>query len=485
MDSVKVSRRDIAYALNKASSSSRNGVVGGTTVAATMYLANMANIEVFATGGIGGVHRGADKSFDISADLIELASTPVTVVCAGVKSILDIPKTVEFMETHSVNCIVYGSRNSFPGFFTRETAMRGQFNTEDLAEVAEVIEKSKELGLRAGTVLACPIPEEFQGDGNLIEEALQKALKEAKEKGIRSKDVTPFILAYVNKMTSGASMKTNIALLKNNAKIGGQLANILAKSKHPSRIRAKSHGEQQSKPVDRPKIVVIGATIVDFEYVTAEDVKNDGASYVGKVTQRCGGVGRNHADALTRLGCDASFVSMIGNDENGKYFLDQCSHIDHSRVEVVKDLPTAAYMSLNVRGEVRFGISSIGEIVNRITPEVIQRNEDVISKADFVLFDGNIPTNTIGKIVDLTSFYKTKAWFEPTDLFKARKIFDCGRIDKIQFMSPNANEFLQLVERSGLRIEHLRKPWLLLTVRHIRQALGLYEAQRERVIKRE
>ncbi|KAL6724227.1 hypothetical protein Aduo_019133 [Ancylostoma duodenale] len=248
MDSVKVSRRDIAYALNK-------GVVGGTTVAATMYLANMANIEVFATGGIGGVHRGADKSFDISADLIELASTPVTVVCAGVKSILDIPKTVEFMETHSVNCIVYGSRNSFPGFFTRETAMRGQFNTEDLAEVAEVIEKSKELGLRAGTVLACPIPEEFQGDGNLIEEALQKALKEAKEKGIRSKDVTPFILAYVNKMTSGASMKTNIALLKNNAKIGGQLANILAKSKHSSRIRAKSHGEQQSKPVDRPKIV--------------------------------------------------------------------------------------------------------------------------------------------------------------------------------------------------------------------------------------
>ncbi|KAL6724226.1 hypothetical protein Aduo_019132 [Ancylostoma duodenale] len=181
--------------------------------------------------------------------------------------------------------------------------------------------------------------------------------------------------------------------------------------------------------------------------------QNDGASYVGKVTQRCGGVGRNHADALTRLGCDASFVSMIGNDENGKYFLDQCSHIDHSRVEVVKDLPTAAYMSLNVRGEVRFGISSIGEIVNRITPEVIQRNEDVISKADFVLFDGNIPTNTIGKIVDLTSFYKTKAWFEPTDLFKARKIFDCGRIDKIQFMSPNANEFLQLVERSGLRIE--------------------------------
>ncbi|EYB83361.1 hypothetical protein Y032_0337g2909 [Ancylostoma ceylanicum] len=181
--------------------------------------------------------------------------------------------------------------------------------------------------------------------------------------------------------------------------------------------------------------------------------QNDGASYVGSVTQRCGGVARNHADALTRLGCDVSFVSMIGDDDNGKYFLDKCSHIDHSRVEVVKDLPTAVYMSVNVRGDVRFGISSIGEIVNRITPEVILRNEDVISRADFVLFDGNIPTNTIGKIVDLTSFYKRKAWFEPTDLFKARKIFDSKGIDRIQFMSPNANEFLQLVERSGLRIE--------------------------------
>ncbi|RCN47418.1 indigoidine synthase A-like protein [Ancylostoma caninum] len=478
MDSMKVSRRDIAYALNKASSSTRSGVVGGTTVAATMYLANMANIEVFATGGIGGVHRGADKSFDISADLIELASTPVTVVCAGVKSILDIPKTVEFMETHSVNCIVYGPRNSFPGFFTRETTMRGQFNTEDLAEVAEVIEKSKELGLCAGTVLACPIPKEFQGDGNVIEEAVQMALREAKEKGIQSKDVTPFILAYVNKMTSGASMKTNIALLKNNAKIGGQLASLLAKSKRSSRIRAKSHAEQYSKPV------VVGATIVDFEYVTAEDVQkyrkffefyeadvtlSEMFSQIGTMEHHMWVESHNavvelveimpmlsqelFALTLFRLGCDVSFVSTIGNDENGKYFLDQCSHIDHSRVEVVKDMPTAVYMSVNVRGEVRFGISSIGEIVNRITPEVILRNEDVISRADFVLFDANIPTNTIGKIVDLTSFYKTKAWFEPTDLFKARKIFDCEGIDRIQFTSPNANEFLQLVERSGLRKE--------------------------------
>ncbi|KHJ93330.1 indigoidine synthase A-like protein, partial [Oesophagostomum dentatum] len=331
------------------------------------------------------------------------------------KSILDIPKTVEYLvcsfnkflliytwsyiwsrfkETNSVNCIVYGPRNVFPGFFTQETSMRGQFNTCSLEEVAQVI------GLPAGTVLACPIPKEFQGDGKAIEDAIQRKIL-CREKGIISKDVTPFILAYLNKMTSGASMKTNIALLKNNAKIAAQLANLLA----------KTGNNKRSKDV-----------------VYAQPTKG-------------------------KLGCDVSFISMIGNDDNGKYFLDHCSHIDPSHVEIVEDLPTATYMSVNVRGEVRFGISSIGEIVNRITPEVISRNEDIISKADHILFDGNIPVDTIGKIVELSSFYKKKAWFEPTDLFKARKIFDCKGMDKIQFISPNANEFRQIVERSGLHIE--------------------------------
>ncbi|VDK40615.1 unnamed protein product [Cylicostephanus goldi] len=249
MESIKVSRRDIPFALNK-------GVVGGTTVAATMYLAHMAGIEVFATGGVGGVHRGAEQTFDISADLIELSKTPVTVVCAGVKSILDIPKTIEFLETHSVNCIVYGPRNVFPGFFTQETTRKGQFNTMDLEEVAQIIETSKAFGLSAGTLLACPIPSEFQANGNVIEEAVQKALKEASEKGIQSKDVTPFILAYVNQLTSGASMKTNIALLKNNAKIAAQLASILAKSrKNSGQIKVKSTSENNKAPRQRPKIV--------------------------------------------------------------------------------------------------------------------------------------------------------------------------------------------------------------------------------------
>ncbi|VDL87630.1 unnamed protein product [Nippostrongylus brasiliensis] len=207
MDSVKVSRRDIAYALNK-------GLVGGTTVAATMFLAHMAGIRVFATGGIGGVHRGAEETFDISADLIELMQTPVTVVCAGVKSILDIPKTLQFLETHSVNCIVYGEKNAFPGFFTKETTEKGQFSTTDLHDVVQHMEMSRKLGLKAGTILACPIPDKLTGDGKRIEEAIVTALKEAKEKNITSQSVTPFLLSRLNQLTSGESLRISEILLE-------------------------------------------------------------------------------------------------------------------------------------------------------------------------------------------------------------------------------------------------------------------------------
>ncbi|PIO65629.1 indigoidine synthase A-like protein, partial [Teladorsagia circumcincta] len=382
-EAVKVSRRDIAYALNK-------GVVGGTTVAATMYLAHMAGIRVFATGGIGGVHRGVDQTLDISADLIELMRTPVTVVCAGVKSILDIPKTVEFLETHSVNCIVFGKRNVFPGFFTQETQARAQYCTEDLNEVVRNIEMSENLRLEAGTILACPIPDELQGDGQTIENAIQVALDEAKSKNIISKDVTPFLLARVNQLTGGESMRINIGLLQNNARIGGRLARLLSESELPRpRIVGKST-HQASTTKKPPKIVVVGATIVDVEAVSNENVK------------------------------------------------------DSSNVELIKDLPTAKYMSVNVGGEVRFGISAIGDIVKKISPEVISSHESLLSSADFILFDGNIPTQTIERIVELSTFYNRKAWFEPTDIAKLCKIFEFDGMERIQVISPNANEFRQM-----------------------------------------
>ncbi|EFO82174.1 hypothetical protein CRE_00939 [Caenorhabditis remanei] len=259
---VKVSTRDIAKTLIRKE-------VGGTTVASTMKIAHAAGISVFATGGIGGVHRGADQTFDISADLQELSKTPVCVVCSGVKSILDIPKTVEYLETHSVNCVVYGIQNDFPSFFTQKSGSRAQFSTEKLEEVVQLLKTSKSLGLPYGTILACPIPEKYAADGDVIQKAIDQAVREAIEQKIASQSVTPFILSRVNELTQGASMKTNIALLENNASIAGRLATELV-HRRPITV---THSQPSTSSPRKPKVVSIGAAIVDFEAITTEYLK--------------------------------------------------------------------------------------------------------------------------------------------------------------------------------------------------------------------
>ncbi|CAJ0953457.1 unnamed protein product, partial [Mesorhabditis belari] len=268
-DALKVSRRDIAKCLAMNS-------VGATTVASTMWAAHQAGIRVFATGGIGGVHRYADQTFDISADLQELATTPVTVVCAGVKSILDIPKTVEYLETHSVNTIVYSEKNAFPAFFTQESGSKGQFNTKDLEKVARIIETSKQLGLPAGTILACPIPLEHCGDGRLIEEAIQQALEEAKAENITGQAATPFLLSRVKELTGGKSLEANVALVKNNARIAARLAKILAErssSPAPSGTICFAPPKKIQEAKKKPRVVTLGAAICDFEAITQENVQ--------------------------------------------------------------------------------------------------------------------------------------------------------------------------------------------------------------------
>ncbi|CAD6187225.1 unnamed protein product [Caenorhabditis auriculariae] len=268
-NAVKVSTRDIAKTLVRKE-------LGGTTVAATMRIAHAAGIQFFATGGIGGVHRGAEQTFDISADLQELARTPVCVVCSGVKSILDIPKTIEYLETNSVNCVVFGKENIFPSFFTSKSESEGQFCTTCFDEIIALQETSAQLGFSAGTLLACPIPEKFAADGQVIQTAIDQALKEAKDQNVNSQRVTPFILARVNELTKGASMKTNIALLKNNAKIAGELANRKANSNKGTPAQNFSRDSENKKNETNlkvPRIVSIGASIVDFEAVTEEDVK--------------------------------------------------------------------------------------------------------------------------------------------------------------------------------------------------------------------
>ncbi|XP_027335285.1 uncharacterized protein LOC113849507 isoform X4 [Abrus precatorius] len=246
----KTARRDIAHVVAR-------GGNGATTVSASMFLASMVHIPVFVTGGIGGVHRHGEHTMDISSDLTELGRTPVTVICAGVKSILDIPKTLEYLETLGV-CVAAYKTNEFPAFFTESSGCKVSCRVDTPEECARLIgkgnlflfyfwckficfnsvymisfftplaEANNKLKLGTGILIAVPIPREQSTSGHIIESAIQKALKEARESNITGNAETPFLLARVNELTGGASLASNIALVKNNALIGAKVAVALA-----------------------------------------------------------------------------------------------------------------------------------------------------------------------------------------------------------------------------------------------------------------
>jgi pseudouridylate synthase len=217
---AKASRRDLASLLVKKA-------LAGTTVATTMQISALAGISVFATGGIGGVHRGAEETFDISADLIELASTSVAVVCAGAKSILDIPKTLETLETNGVPVLGFGT-DAFPAFFARASNHPVDHRFDTAEEVVAVILTQRRLGMPGGLLVANPIPEADALDAKEIEGRIAEAVVEAEAKGVSRKALTPFLLQRLFELTGGKSLAANIALVRNNARVAAQIAVALA-----------------------------------------------------------------------------------------------------------------------------------------------------------------------------------------------------------------------------------------------------------------
>ena len=218
---TKVSRRDIPIVIAK-------GLNGATTVASTMILAEKAGVKIFATGGIGGVHRGAEKTMDISADLDELSKTNVTVVCAGAKSILDLNLTMEYLETKGVAVIGYGT-DELPAFFTRESGIKVGYRMDTPKEIAESMKAKEDMGLEGGMLVTNPIPEEYSMDAKVIGEAIDKVVKEAEDLGVKGKDITPFLLDKIQKITGGDSLASNIQLVLNNARLASQIAVELSK----------------------------------------------------------------------------------------------------------------------------------------------------------------------------------------------------------------------------------------------------------------
>ena len=218
---MKVSRRDFPVVMAKK-------LDGATTVAGTMMAASMAGIKVFVTGGIGGVHRGAGETHDISADLEELKQTNVTVVCAGVKSILDIAGTLEYLETKGVPVVTCGG-DYFPAFYSRSSGIPAELREDDPQVIADMIKAKDELGLGGGMLVACPVPEEDEIPFEKMDGVIKEALKECEEQGVTGKRITPFLLSKVKDLTDGASLEANIKLVLHNAEIGSRIACGLAR----------------------------------------------------------------------------------------------------------------------------------------------------------------------------------------------------------------------------------------------------------------
>ncbi|MGV1869186.1 pseudouridine-5'-phosphate glycosidase [Agrobacterium rosae] len=215
-DAMKVSRADIAFAIAERRT-------GATTVAATMIAADHAGIKVFATGGIGGVHRGAEETFDISADLTELARTGVIVVCAGAKAILDVPKTLEVLETQGVPVVTFGS-TEFPAFWSRASGLKSPLSLNSPAAIANFQTTREQLGIEGGMLIANPVPEDDEISSEEMEIYIQRALSHAEEDEISGKSVTPYLLSKIFEITEGRSLETNIALVRNNARLAAEIA---------------------------------------------------------------------------------------------------------------------------------------------------------------------------------------------------------------------------------------------------------------------
>ena len=218
-DILKASRRDLAAIVAK-------GLNGATTVAATMLVAERAGIKVFATGGIGGVHRGAEKTFDISADLQELARTPVVVVCSGAKAILDLPLTLEYLETMGVPVIGFGSEE-LPAFYCRESGLKVDYVVNDEKEAAGIIRAIQDLGLGVGMIIANPVPEEYALSMEYVNEVIEEAVRTVEKEGIKGKKLTPYLLNKIKELTGGKSLKANIELVKDNARVAAKIARAL------------------------------------------------------------------------------------------------------------------------------------------------------------------------------------------------------------------------------------------------------------------
>ncbi|XP_071583409.1 uncharacterized protein [Heliangelus exortis] len=434
---VKVSRRDLPFVLSQ-------GFSGGTTVSGTMIVAHKAGIPVFVTGGIGGVHRGGENTLDVSADLTELGRTPVAVVSAGVKSILDIGRTLEYLETQGVCVAAFGESREFPAFFSRQSGFQAPYHVQNEEEAAELIASALGLGLSSGVLIAVPCPQERAASGQVIEEATQQALSEARSKGITGKELTPFMLQKLSELTDGKSLDSNLALIQNNARVGSCIAVALSKLQ---KARRKGNLPRQ-EDITPPQPVVIGGINVDFTAKAQNPViLGGGQTNVGRVRRSFGGIGRNLADCFSRLGQTPLFLSAIGKDEHSESILHYCHHMDMSAILQLEGKSTATYCAvITGAGELSIGLGDM-DIHQQITESYVSQFKENLCQAPLVCIDGNVPLSTIQYVCQLAREHQLAVCYEPTDENKASKPFLSDSWKALTYISPNLQE-LRAINRT-------------------------------------
>ncbi|KAK9477831.1 Indigoidine synthase A like protein-domain-containing protein [Lipomyces japonicus] len=462
---IKVSRRDIAYCVAR-------GITGGTTIAGTMILAHLAGIKVFATGGLGGVHRGAETTFDVSADLEELGRTPVAVVSSGAKAILDLDKTFEYLETKGVHVSTFGPKGTnLPAFYSRDSGIPSPFNFETPQDAAAVIHASNLLKLESGFLFCVPAPHEFHIPAEIIDAAINEAVVQANEANIKGKEITPFLLNRVFEITNGRSLQSNIGFVKNNFTIAAGIAKALSEgekktslstptwsgSNPTSPFATLSPTTSSSSSLVSPSFVsvlptrtpthlsgpadclVIGAIAVDLTCDLPHASAHDASSYIhtsnpGKIHRTPGGVGFNVFLAASYASSLRSsrirMVSAVGPEARAgiKHALnisDPHDELDLAGVLINPDAVTAQYVAMHdASGELILACGDMNVIENLSPSHIRQQVLQNQSSLKWVALDANLEFEPMTAVIETARQVNANILFEPTAVLKSRTLLD-------------------------------------------------------------
>ncbi|KAI0082293.1 hypothetical protein K474DRAFT_1655667 [Panus rudis PR-1116 ss-1] len=475
---VKVSRRDIAPTISLKKD-------GGTTCSATLIFAALAGIKVFSTGGLGGVHRGGESTMDVSADLQELTKCPVGLVSAGVKSILDIGRTLEYLETLGVPVVSYGPTNDFPAFYTRQSGFNSPWRVDNPTDAAHILKTQERLGMTNGALFAVPIPEEYEAVGQTLQAAVEQAIYESEAKGInrRGKEATPWLLKRVGELTEGKSLASNIALIENTTRVGSQIAKAYTNLSQDGSSRTFTpavdddkvnsmntmtvetmlqleHSAQESS--DHGVLAVVGSSAVD---VTAQAKQSDStlalhSTVPGSVSVSLGGVGRNMAEAAHRLltafssnlAQTTTLISPIGQDAFGKMLISESKGIG---------MRTDGFIEIDGRTAVcNMVLDGAGCLIGGIADMDIAHNFDSQLalnalrrvKPSIVALDGNLSEDSLSAVVQFCCQQNIPVFFEPTSVVKSSRIMKSIAVTlgktrtPVSYTSPNLVELAAMYQ---------------------------------------